>query len=157
WEEDALKEIEFPGSEMGCSLGFYIGVNKHLDIMYTALGKLDDELFLLGNYLCEKMKGLCWIQGPLKKKNDAFAKTVFRDYQGNSVKNKGLVRGTIVAATGSPNDNQALLRKAGEELEKLCKGPYGIQSIKGGETDPDKSACGYSGWNFALLFHGHPK
>lgn len=162
WDDDAIKgdHIDyFPQSEMGISLGYFIGVNRHIDAMFTSLGSLDDELFLLGSYICDKEKspGLCWIQGPLKKKYDAFVKTVYREYDGNATKNKDLVRGTIVAATGDPDANVALLAQVVKDLKEVCSAKYGIKILSAGEAKPDGNPCGYSGWNFKVLFHGHPQ
>ena len=154
----------FEGSPIGVGLGFFIGVNFHLDSMFRSLGMLDDELFLLGNYLTDldETRDTCtWIQGPLKKFKDAFEKTVFRgEYKGNANENKDLVRGTLVANTDDPKKNKELIPKLGEILTNICKPDYGIE-IQGGKfavpKEGDPLCCGYSGGNFKILFKGHPK
>jgi hypothetical protein len=162
----------FDGSAFGIGLGFFIGVNAHLDAMFKTLGALDDELFLLGNFLTDDVDnpGLCWIQGPLKKFGDAFEKTMYRDYKGNAVENKDLVRGTIVAASNDPKKNQELLLAAVTRIEKYCVPDYGMNILtpkekreakpKVASSPTDKKFledCGYSGWNFKIFFNGHPK
>ncbi|MEZ0228356.1 MAG: hypothetical protein ACAI25_07000, partial [Planctomycetota bacterium] len=157
--------VFFPGSALGVGLGFALGVNYHLDAMFRTLGTLDDELFLLGNYLCDEIDapGLCWIQGPLKKLKDAFEKTVFRDYKGNAVENKDLVRGTVVTNTTDPKKNQELLPQVVARIEKICTPEFGINILTAKEKREakpkvgDPKDCGYSGWNYKILFNGHPK
>ncbi len=158
----------FCGSALGVGLGFFIGVNQHLDAMFQSLGALDDELFLLGNYLTDKNENphLCWIQGPLKKIKDAMDKTLFRpeNYSGNAWENKDLVRGTVVACSDDPKANKELVEKvAGTIIPKICSAEFGMNILTPAnkrEAKPkagDPTCCGYSGWNIKILFAGHPK
>ncbi|MEZ0231115.1 MAG: hypothetical protein ACAI25_21040, partial [Planctomycetota bacterium] len=160
WESDALKGKFFPESAMGVSLGFFLGVNRHIDTMYTSLGALNDELFLMGNYLVDHTgkEGLCWIQGPLKKKVGGFEKTVYRpDSDGNAVANKDFVRGTIVANAGELGKNKTLLEEAVKELRAVCKPKYGIEALEDKEATAKADNSGYTGFNFKLLLAGYPK
>lgn len=102
----------------------------------------------LGEYLSFASGGT-WIQGPIKVVAGALAKTV-KDYKLNFAKNKDLARGTLAA------QDEEGLKKIASIVLSTCTGQHGMHLIKKEEQKPTDAEnwCGYSGWNFAVVFKG---
>jgi hypothetical protein len=111
--------------------------------------EVDPLLRELGGYIAYEAKAK-FIPGPIKTAVSGFRKSSGPDYGGNWSKNKDLARCTVAC------ESQPELTRVVQVIRAICTPRYGIQLIKIVEVKPgiEGNDCGYSGWNFAVVFKG---
>lgn len=122
------------------------GLTQKLDSLIAGLGNLNLELGTVGHYLSQQSDKVHWIQGPIKISKSAASKTI-KQLKFDWTENRDLIRGTLAA------DDDAALELGVAAVRKICKPEFGISATETVKT-ADKDKCGYSDYNFKMLFNG---